>query len=57
MILLIVLFDTLYNYIKGVWKMKIELYGFLFIVGFIFIVSFLVVLTDELERWVKNREK
>lgn len=37
--------------------MKIELYGFLFIVGFIFIVSFLVVLTDELERWVKNREK
>ena len=37
--------------------MKIELYGFLFIVGFRFIVSFLVVLTDELERWVKNREK
>lgn len=37
--------------------MKIELYGFLFIVGFIFIVSFLVVLTDELENWVKNREK
>lgn len=37
--------------------MKIELYGFLFIVGFIFIVSFLVVLTDKLERWVKNREK
>ena len=37
--------------------MKIVLYGFLFIVGFIFIVSFLVVLTDELERWVKNREK
>ena len=37
--------------------MKIELYGLLFIVGFIFIVSFLVVLTDELERWVKNREK
>lgn len=37
--------------------MKIELYGFLFIVGFMFIVSFLVVLTDELERWVKNREK
>lgn len=37
--------------------MKIELYGFLFIVGFIFIVSFLVVLIDELERWVKNREK
>lgn len=37
--------------------MKIELYGFLFIVGFIFIVSFLVVLTDELERWVKDREK
>ncbi len=37
--------------------MKIELYGFLFIVGFIFIVSFLVVLTDELESWVKNREK
>ena len=37
--------------------MKIELYGFLFIVGVIFIVSFLVVLTDELERWVKNREK
>lgn len=38
-------------------QMKIELYGFLFIVGFIFIVSFLVVLTDELERWVKDREK
>lgn len=38
-------------------QMKIELYGFLFIVGFIFIVSFLVVLTDELESWVKNREK
>ena len=37
--------------------MKIELYGFLFIFGCIFIVSFLVVLTDELERWVKNREK
>ena len=37
--------------------MKIELYGFLLIVGFIFTVSFLVVLTDELERWVKNREK
>ena len=37
--------------------MKIELYGFLSIVGFIFIVSFLVVLTDELERWVKDREK
>ena len=37
--------------------MKIELYGFLFIVWFIFIVSFLVVLIDELERWVKNREK
>lgn len=37
--------------------MKIELYGFLFIVGFMFIVSFLVVLTDELESWVKNREK
>ena len=37
--------------------MKIELYGFLFIVGFVFIVSFLVVLTDELERWVKDREK
>ena len=37
--------------------MKIEWYGFLFIVGFIFIVSFLVVLTDELERWVKDREK
>lgn len=37
--------------------MKIELYGILFIIGFIFIVSFLVVLTDELERWVKNREK
>ena len=37
--------------------MKIELYGFLFIVGFIFIVSFLVVLTDELEHWVKDREK
>lgn len=37
--------------------MKIELYGFLFIIGFIFIVSFLVVLTDELESWVKNRGK
>lgn len=37
--------------------MKIELHGFLFIIGFIVIVSFLVVLADELERWVKNREK
>ena len=37
--------------------MKIELYGFLFIIGFILIVSFLVVLTDEIESWVKNREK
>ncbi len=37
--------------------MKIELYGFLFIIGFIFIVSFFVVLIDELERWLKDREK
>lgn len=37
--------------------MKIELYGFLFIIGFIFIVSFFVVLMDELERWLKDRER